>query len=52
MCHLRFPTQGSNPRPLHWKRGVFTTGLLGKCPLLKFLAGVISPRILGYPEIK
>ena len=25
-----FPDQGSNPRPLHWKRKVLTTGLSGK----------------------
>ena len=26
----QFPDQGSNPRPLQWKRGVLTTGLPGK----------------------
>ena len=25
-----FPEQGSNPHPLHWKRGVITTETLGK----------------------
>ena len=30
MWDLKFPDQGSNPCPLHWKYGVLTTGLLGK----------------------
>ena len=31
-----FPNQGSNPRPLHWKRGVLTTGPPGKAPYFYF----------------
>ena len=27
---ILFPNQGLNPHPLHWKRGVFTTGPPGK----------------------
>ena len=32
-----FPNQGSNPRPLQWKCGVLTTGLLRKSPFLLIL---------------
>ena len=32
----QFPDQGSNPRPLHWKRRVLTTGQPGKSLNLTF----------------
>ena len=31
-CGMWDPNQGSNPRPLHWKLGVLTTGPPGKSP--------------------
>ena len=31
-CGIQFPDQGSNPGPLHWERGVLTTGPPGKSP--------------------
>ena len=31
-----FPDQGSNPRPLHWKHGVLTTGPPEKSPQANF----------------
>ena len=31
-CRILVPDQGSNPRPLQWKRGVLTTGPPGKSP--------------------
>ena len=31
-CRIQFPDQGSNPGPLHWERGVLTTGPPGKSP--------------------
>ena len=30
---MKFPNQGSNLHPLHWRHGVLTTGSPGKCLL-------------------
>ena len=32
----KFPNQGLNTYPLHWKHGVLTTGLPGKSPFFSF----------------
>ena len=36
-CGSYFPNQGLNPRPLHWKCRVLTTGPPGKSPVLRNL---------------
>ena len=38
----QFPDQGSNQRPLQWKRGVLTTGPPGKSHDLAFKAGFVN----------
>ena len=37
-CSMWFPDQGSNPRSLHWKRGVLTTGPKGSPQAGSFIA--------------
>ena len=43
---IQFPDQGSNPGPLHWERGILTTGppgksLVGTSVILKYLAYIL-----------
>ena len=44
-CGTWFPDQGSNPRPLHWERGILATRPQGSLSsLISFLFGIHSPR--------
>ena len=44
----QFPDQGSNPRPLQWKRGVLTTGLPGKSPLCVISTSLVKPWLMHW----
>ena len=48
-----FPDQGLNPRPLHWKHGVLTTGPPGKSqtPLIQWQLSLGKKSILSAWEI-
>ena len=45
-----FPDQGSNLHPLHWKRGVLTTGPPGKSQSLCFCHRIFSPSASVIPS--
>ena len=41
-CGIQFLDQGSNPGPLHWKRGALTAGPAGKALFIYFLMACMS----------